>query len=154
VTHLEIIADLASHYGRKIPDTQFKFYVFELRGVKEDELERAVKECKRIERQFPTVKIIESYAMEAQRRSWEKAKIKTVRVLPKAKPSDPELIKESFRILHRARTGMAGEHRKTQDEREDLVAECMQMEKTWPGLGWVHAGEGLAKYYGRKANGA
>ncbi len=147
MTHLEIIADLASHYGRKIPDTQFKFYVVEVRGVKEDDLERAVKECKRTERQFPTMKILESYVMEARRRSWEKAKIKTVRVLPKAKPSDPELIKESFRILHRALIGTAGEHRKTQDEREALVADCKQMEKVWPGLGWGHADARLTKYY-------
>ena len=147
MTHREIIADLASHYGRKISDKQFKFYVVEVRGVKEDELERAAKECKRIERQFPTVKILESYLMEARRRSWEKTKLKTARLFRQTKPSDPELIKESFRILHLSRTGMAGEHRKTQAEREDLVAECRQMEKTWPGIGWRHAAEGLAKFY-------
>jgi len=145
MTHHEIIADLQDYFGRKMTDSQFRFYVSESLKINNGLLERAAKDCKRGEKLFPTLKVIEGYV--AQVREWASATTTTATHLPQLKPSEPECIKEGFRLL-----ALAWRRPKTKEERDSLVAQCRMMDQVWPGRGWTEAAKQLQDWYAKPRN--
>ena len=124
----ERITDLQDHYGRKLPDTQFKFYIEEFYRIDDRALSEAFTHCKRSERSFPTTHVLNGYLAKVEVHREVVKGYQRDRQIPDSKPNDPEYVKESFKLLRKAFS--------KELKGPALVAE-MKMMETWPGRGWA-----------------